>query len=246
MSEANAIAVDNGTIYTAGRYNDGSVDHPCYWTGTTMTDLSPTLPPGTVYAYASSIAVVDGTLYIVGAYRDPSSGLYVGSLWTGGNLTPLPVSGAGVTDIFPNAVAVVGGTVYVAGCYVDTRIYRACLWTGTIVANLPSSDSGSNSYANGIYANGSDIYVAGSSNNGTNDIACYWNGTGTRVDLPVTSMSSWANSVGFGADTVFTVGNYNNGGSVFGASYWTDTTKNDVSLPTSGVTTAELSSIHVR
>jgi hypothetical protein len=32
--------VSGGTVYTSGFYSDGTKDIPCYWTGTTRTDLA--------------------------------------------------------------------------------------------------------------------------------------------------------------------------------------------------------------
>jgi hypothetical protein len=42
------------TIYTAGNYNDGSKNIPCYWTGTTRTNLA---DDGTHTATVNSIFV---------------------------------------------------------------------------------------------------------------------------------------------------------------------------------------------
>jgi hypothetical protein len=39
-ASVNSIYVSSGTLYSSGCYNNGSVFVPCYWTGTSRTDLS--------------------------------------------------------------------------------------------------------------------------------------------------------------------------------------------------------------
>jgi hypothetical protein len=76
-SYANTISVDSdGTVYTAGRRNGF---YPCYWTGTTITELGP--EEGRV----SSISASGGTLYMAGNYSGSYGGgsVDVACYWKG-------------------------------------------------------------------------------------------------------------------------------------------------------------------
>ena len=71
--------------------------------------------------------------------------------------------------------------VYVAGSYEnDSNTYVPYYWKAGARANL--SGGTGDGYAWSIAVAGASIYVAGSYNNGTTDVPCYWKIGGTRTD----------------------------------------------------------------
>ncbi|MBN2351396.1 MAG: hypothetical protein JXD23_02430 [Spirochaetales bacterium] len=63
------VAESAPTVYTAGFYDNGSQEAPCYWTGKTRTDLPGF---GTNDAHAYSICASGGNTYTAGFYYDGS------------------------------------------------------------------------------------------------------------------------------------------------------------------------------
>ena len=159
---------------SAGYYNDGTKDIPCYWTRTLRTDLS---GDGTHDAYASSIDVSNSTIYTAGYYSDGKKG--IPCYWTGTLRTDL--SGDGIHDGYANSITVSGSTVYTAGYYSDGTKDVPRYWTGTTHTDLPG-DGTHWAHASSITVSGGTVYTAGSYSDGVKDIPCYWTGT-TRTDL---------------------------------------------------------------
>jgi hypothetical protein len=139
---ASALAVDSGTVYTAGSYLDGARRVPCYWIGTSRTELP---GDGTNDANATGIAVSRGAVYTVGYYNDGS--IDKACIWKGTARTDLP--GDGTHESQALGIAAYGGTVYAAGYYNDGSVNRACYWTGSTRTDLPA-DSDHRSMATSI------------------------------------------------------------------------------------------------
>jgi hypothetical protein len=95
-------------VYVSGYYIDGSNPVPCYWKGTTRTDLPVDPALGISGGKANAIAVSGGTVYAGGVQLNASA---VGTpcYWTGTTRVDLYGDGAGV-----KAIRVSGGKVYSA------------------------------------------------------------------------------------------------------------------------------------
>ena len=101
---------DSRIVYTAGSYNNGLRQIPCYWAGTVRTDLA---GDGTHSATAMCVYVSGGTVYTSGHYGDGSK--QIPCFWTGTTRTDLP--GDGTHDSFAESIFVSAGTVYISGFY---------------------------------------------------------------------------------------------------------------------------------
>jgi hypothetical protein len=128
---ARSIAVSNGKVYIAGRYNDGAYNKACYWINGVKTDLQ-----AGVASRATSIAVDDGKVYVTGFYydrgtEDAPAGNY-GCYWVDGartNLEDAYINGAvnEFDDTLP--IAVYRGKVYVVGWSKGSMATpAACIW----------------------------------------------------------------------------------------------------------------------
>jgi len=82
---------ENVTIYTAGYYvKDSNKYFPCYWTGTTITDLPQLSFPTGINARVNATAFSEGTVYTAGHYVNSSS-IYIACYWKNAVRTDLPV-----------------------------------------------------------------------------------------------------------------------------------------------------------
>jgi hypothetical protein len=143
---------DQPTIYTVGvYYNAGLKRIPCYWTGTTRTNLA---GDGTHEALAGSIFVSGGTVYTAGSYDDGSK--FIPCYWTGTTRRDLADDGAQYAYAY--SIFVSGGTVYTAGHYDDGSKWIPCYWTGTTKTNLPG-DGTHDALDLGFLARASGIFV---------------------------------------------------------------------------------------
>jgi len=216
-------------VFTSGYYNNGSMDLPCYWKGTTRVDLpiDPAVAP--FGGHANAIAVSGGTVYTAG-YQE--GGDEAACYWAG--TTRIDMGGSKA-----NAIRVVDGTVYTAiegDWYTPSFYYGAKYGTGTTLTALPGIDppaGSTNLYAGDFFAYGIDVaggivYTSGYCRDGTGGfVACYWTGT-TRTDIPEGD-STTAISVSGGQ--VYTSGSYWSGTTEIPC-YWTGTVVTD--LPSGG------------
>ena len=193
----------NSNIYTAGNYANGVAGIPCYWQGTSKTDL----PASSGGGNALSIYVSSGTVYTAGAYFDSSNNT-IACYWSGTVKTDLPGNTNGATA---NSIFVSSGTIYTAGWYSTGPITIPCYWTGTTKTDLPGGSGGG--YAASTYISGGTVYTAGWYNN-PSAIACYWTGT-TKTDLSAGILAGWAYSIFVSGGTVYTSGSYYNGYCVY-------------------------------
>jgi hypothetical protein len=161
------------TVYVAGYYNDGTIDHPCYWEGTNRRDLP---GDGVHQARAYDIFLAGGIVYTTGYYNNGSN--KIPCYWEGTtrhNLEDSSVRGESYS------IFIADGKVYTSGYYRDAGGKNVpCYWEGTTRHDLPCSNSG---VANTIFVSGSVVYTAGYYNDGRTK-ACYWQGTDSCSDLP--------------------------------------------------------------
>jgi hypothetical protein len=145
----NSIFVTDGRVYLAGTIGSGNT--PCFWEGTTGTELEPLSPATT--GNAQAIAVSRGTVYVAG---------YGGSLpcvWTNGTptiLTPTITSTRGVAY----AVQVLGNTVYIAGSFNDPGTYP-CYWANNISTTLDFPPGLDSAEALTIHVSEGTVHTAG-------------------------------------------------------------------------------------
>jgi hypothetical protein len=176
-AEAYAITISEGNVYVAGEimtWDDVAknvIYIPFYWNGTTRTDLT----DGTQRIIMDTIIVSSSNVYVLGKEQEQSgSGNWKPAYWKNGNkvyLNRMDDYGA----MHSNLMAISGSNVYVAG----ESMGVACYWKNG-VKMPPLSLMESSATAIAVY--GTDVYVSGRENDGTQSIACYWK-NGTKVEL---------------------------------------------------------------
>lgn len=220
-------------VYVSGYYYDDDSDPiPCYWKGSTRVDLPVDPKMGPFGAYANAIAVADGTVYVAGSHE---GGDQSACYWKGASIIGLGPSKA-------NAIRVVNGIVYTAVEGDCQTYYGAKYGIGTAMTLLPGivpPPGSTRPYAGDFVAKGIDvaggtIYTAGSCNDGTGSIACFWTGT-ARTDL---APGDYAYAVRASAGHVYVAGSYTDGGENLPC-YWTDGVKTN--LPPGASTTSNYS-----
>jgi hypothetical protein len=128
-----SMAESGGSVYLAGRYNDGYKDIACYWQDGIKTNL----PAGNGYSYAAAITASSGSIYIAGNYSDGSRN--IACYRKDGVKTDLPAPD-GTTDSFARAISVINNAVYIAGFYENGRRNTACYWRNGARTDLPAPD----------------------------------------------------------------------------------------------------------
>lgn len=86
-SSAEAICVDNGTVYSAGYYWINNRNTPIYWTNEKYTELP--IPSDATEAEVTGIAAAAGTVYVSGIYRDKNYTAHA-CYWVNGEVKTLP------------------------------------------------------------------------------------------------------------------------------------------------------------
>ncbi|MBN1664823.1 MAG: chitobiase/beta-hexosaminidase C-terminal domain-containing protein [Deltaproteobacteria bacterium] len=235
---ANAIMVINGTVYTAGSYDDGSGSYkPCYWINTTRYDLE---IPGN-WAMVNDLFVSNGIVYTCGSYAT-TEGQMIPCYWTGTFKTDLP----GNADMYTGAfgIFISGQTVFTSGHLWDGSKIFPCYWVGTNRTDL-SGDGVHHAGARRLFVYNGTIYTSGMYSDGSQFIPCYWTGT-VKTDLPGASGDllhvSGAYDICVSIGTVYTAGMWYDG-SKHVACYWTDTTRTD--LPADGSAHAVANTIYM-
>lgn len=133
-----------------------------------------------------------------------TAGLFMSMLFTSGcgNSNPImPVTNK-VTDVY-----VAGYQTHLSDSYSSAKY-----WKNSTEVVLGTNDLSSQAY--GIAVSGSDVYLAGRSFRGSNDIACYWK-NGVEVDLTDGSTEAEADSIFVQGNDVYVSGREN-----FAAKYW--------------------------
>jgi hypothetical protein len=208
----NAIAVENGEVYTVGRIDSTA----CYWKGTVRTDF----PSG--ISYANAITVANGEVYTAGG--NGNNACY----WKGTAKTDLP----GGTNSWAGAIAVTNGEIYTAGYWYisgwGSITLNACYWKGTARTDLPSD--GRDSSANALAVENGAVYTAGRYYDDDGNVkACYWKGT-VKTDLPIpaTAKGAPAQALTVINGIIYTAGYYVDDNGTEKACYWKGTERIDL------------------
>ncbi|HOX30975.1 MAG TPA: hypothetical protein PLB91_01520, partial [Spirochaetales bacterium] len=197
-----AIAVDGGTVYTAGStgYHDY---YSCYWKGTERSDLAG--------RGAEAIAVSGGTVYTIvnGDWSGGGITAFGGAYYAGAALNHL----AGIANTDPSrpvwdtsayGMAVAGGIVYTAGRASGSDEGYACYWTGADAR----TDLDAASEAKAIYVSGGTVYTAGWTVDGKVCVPCYWAGA-AMTKLPIVADNEgYAEDIEVVDGSVYTAGYY--------------------------------------
>lgn len=182
-----AITAATTPTYMPGAYSDGAKWTPCYWTGTTRTDLSGASTDTTHDSYAGAVWLDGSNTIAAGERYDGTK--YVPCYWSSGLRTDL-AGGSGWTNARAWGRTYDGGTVYSAGYWFDGTQTTPCYWAGTTKTDLTPvvlfSSSGFQdcSVACAVTVANGVVYASGYWFDGSVSIghACYWVGT-TRYDL---------------------------------------------------------------
>lgn len=214
LGVATAVFVSGSDVYVSGFYVDASSTHitGCYWKNGEITDLD----SGDNDANASAIYVDGEDVHVAGYYTDATSGKMVAAYWKNGVLTALET---GANDSFATAVTVSGSDVYVAGLGEgDQAVY----WkNGTKVVV-----EATNASIFAIQVVGTDVYTAGSWDEGPGAQAVYWkNTTVTRLEGGV--LEAFASSIQVVGTDVYVAGLYND---LMNVAYWKNGTRTDLAL----------------
>jgi hypothetical protein len=207
--------VGNFTVYTAGYiWNNGN--SPCYWKGTSRTDLS----GGT--GFTSSIFVSGGVVYTAGSYSN-NKGAQAPCYWMG--TTRIDLSNDSTAG-YTTSIFVSNGTVYSTG-----YCTRPCYWVNSVRKELEDTVWG---FVTSIYVVDTTIYLGGyRSGQYGNSLPCYWVGK-TRTDLSIgNSTNGKVNSIYVSGGTVYTSGFYGDMGNNTPC-YWTVSVKTDLGMGVSG------------
>jgi hypothetical protein len=204
------------TVYTAGYCIEGMSQMPCYWTGTTKTDLL--LPSTANYGVAKDIFVSSGKIHVVGYYQEKAGAVpahLVPIYWHDGTYDILDNDGTNTS--YAVSVYVDGGTTYVAGTRVTSGATNVpCYWsvttTGHNQTDLPTTGAAS-AFATSICVSGGTVYVAGYYT--SVGVACYWYTGATGVTL--SDLPAAAGATASGIDI--------SGGTVYVSGSWIDTTR---------------------
>ncbi len=206
------------TIYTSGFYmNPNSGRTPCYWKGTTRTDL-----PGGI-GFTSSIFVSGGVVYTAG-YHYNSTGGQAPCYWQGTTMVDLSYDSTG--SGYTLSICVSNGTVYTAGHYSN----KPCYWINSVRQEL--QDTVLDPFISSIYVEDTTVYLGGyyfpNPLNPDQSTPCYWQGN-VRTDLTTGGTGTGeVNSIYVSDGVVYAAGGYNGGTPC----YWAGSVKTD--LPGAG------------
>jgi hypothetical protein len=186
-SFSSGVTISGSDYYTVG--GDQSVN-PVYWKNGTPTAL--TMPSGKTLAYTNGIGVSGSNVYVNGVVNPGNLPV----LWTNGAPTYLSLGGAATAD--NNGMVVSGGNVYVLG---NTHTpNNPVYWDAAGALHvLPQGTGNSNGWTNGITGtpssiavSGSDVYIAGTTYDGSgNGLPIVWK-NGTILWTGASSATSYA------------------------------------------------------
>lgn len=193
------------TVYTAGYYYSSAEGHivPCYWTGTTRTDLP--LPTGADYARAESIFVYGGVVYAAGYGMIGTRG--VPCYWDASGCHEL--ANDLTNDSRAGSIWVDNGTVYTAGYRFSGGLMLPCYWKGVTKTDLPiTATSGQ---ARSICVDAGVVYVAGDDEL-TPRAACFWTDDGSgavQTLLPADGVNmAEGHAIAVSGGTVYVAGRF--------------------------------------
>ena len=158
---AEGVALHNGDVFTAGYgyWGNGPFDiEPYIWKN---ADKGVPLPVAGNYATALGIAVgADGVTHVVGT-NYYNGGLRSAAYWKG-NTPPTIINAPGADATSGRAIAMSGSSVYITGNYISAGgNYNPWMWKDGVFTSLPIPDGCTDSLPQGIFADGSTVYVCG-------------------------------------------------------------------------------------
>jgi hypothetical protein len=159
--ETHDIHVDDGIVYIAGHYDDGTNFTACYWMNRARVDLV----TGDSGTQANALVKHDEDIYVAGTENFPP-GDRRACLWKNGQKYILHEgTNTAALDVF-----VKGNDVYVAGQYHDGAHTNACYWKNGVRFDV--ADETANTSATGIHVTDEHVYVSGIYPGGT--AVWYW------------------------------------------------------------------------
>ena len=197
-SYAYAIATADTNVYIAGIAHNAAT----YWKNGVATAL-------TNGSMALGITVSGSDVYVAGVSN--LNGTNVATYWKNGTAITL------TDDLTPSvavSIVVSGGDVYVAGYLAAAgNINTVCYWKNGAIQNVSTTSTstfGNSSFGSiGLAVAGSDVYITGAVENGTDTqvIATLWkNGTPTSLTTDGDKISSAANAILVSGATVYVAG----------------------------------------
>ena len=222
---AQAIFVNGTDVYVAGAGATSSK----YWKNGIGISLPE--PAGAQSGRASSIFVSGSDVFVCGydaQYPIGTQPLY----WKNGNLIPISLSSGNINPGLPaiggqaNSIFVSGTDVYLAGAqlpYNGSNAVATYWKNGTpIILTSTTLTSTAPAYATGVYASGSDVYVAGYLEGASQN---YWkNGAAFPISIPDTNQNFFPSGIYVENNgDVLICGDYG-----YSAKYWKNGTMNDL------------------
>ncbi len=214
LGVATSVFVSEYDVYVSGFYVDASATHivGCYWKNGELFDLD----SGNNDANASAIYVDGDDVYTAGFYTDATTSKMVAAYWKNGVMTALE---AGADDSFATAITMSDGDVYVSGLGEGGQ---GVYWkNGTKVVVEATS-----AVAFAIQVVGTDVYTAGSWDEGLGSQAVYWKNT-TVTKLTGATTEALASSIQVVGTDVYVAGLYSDFEKV---AYWKNGVKTDLAL----------------
>ena len=204
-TQAYSITGLSNDIYVAG---PASTNTPTYWKNGTSVQLS------TQSGEISSIIISGTDIYCSGMLNN------VNSIWKNGVIVNTLSSAASSTLASGNhGLFVAGSDIYAAGYQfgpAPTYYFQAAYWKNGAIVTLTTGFNG-NARATAIYVSGSDVYVAGTEDEGTaNQAPRLWkNGVSVPLTTPANSVYNNISSLLVTGSDVYVGGKYNGTGAVW-------------------------------
>jgi hypothetical protein len=172
------IVVSGGSVYVAGTVKDTSSNQiPGYWKDGTWNTLG-----GVTAGYVSGIACSGNDVYIAGVDDTAGTPVY----WKNGQINALPLGTANTHGwISGNTGSTIilakGADIYIAGMAGGSSTMLPTVWKN---GSILWQGTGANYFATSIAVSGSDVYLAGATENGPtgSSTPVYWkNGVMTTL-----------------------------------------------------------------
>lgn len=164
---ANAISVSGGNVYVAGSEFDGMNNVLKLW----KNGVAQNLTSGVKSAEANALFVANSDVYVAGEETGAAK------FWKNGVATIVASKNARATGIYVSE-----NIVYVVfeEYNATTKKWQGKLWKNGQIINI--TDGTQNAYLTSITVDAANVYVTGSENNGTTEIAKVWK-NGTAINL---------------------------------------------------------------
>jgi len=206
-SIAKSVFVSGTDVYVAGYEQNGTNYVAKYWKNGVATNLT----NGSYRAVATAIFVSGNDVYVAGNERNANGNL-IAKYWKNGVETVLSSDGALYTLYAEaSAITVTGNDVYIAGNEYDqsTGFHIAKHWkvSNGAAPQLTNLTSGtSDAYASGVAVSNNKVYLAITTNFGTNGyLATGWK-DGVASNLGNSTEDSYANAIAVKGNDVYVAG----------------------------------------